>query len=337
MALSSERVFGLIVRRLTCGVLFIILSFSTIQAHAGAKTLDRKVLAERSLMQGHIDESILSLQSLIAVTPGDGRANLLLCRAFYAEEHPDEAVVACDAAVQNLPDSSEAFDWLGRAYGMKADRSGPLAGFKLAHKVSAAFEQAVKLSPNFGPAVNDLGEYYINAPSVLGGGNDKAVDLATRAALQLPQEAHRIQAMAAEKRRDYGTAEREFRAAVDVAQRPDAMADLGQYYFHRKQNDEAVDVLKRCIAADKARDDALVDAASILFEMHREPQLAMQALNLYLSGDAHTDAAPMVKVYVLLGKLFIASGDKAAAKINFEKALQLASNYTPARRALQEL
>jgi tetratricopeptide (TPR) repeat protein len=288
-------------------------------------------------MQGRIDEAITSLQAIIASAPGDGQANLLLCRAYYAEEQPDEAVGACDMAVQTLTNSSEAFDWQGRAYGMKADRSGPLAGFKLAHKVSAAFEQAVKLDPHFGPAVNDLGEYYIAAPSVLNGGLDKAVDLAERVAPQLPQEAHRIQAMTAEKRRDFGTAEREFRAAVDVAQRPDAIADLGHYYYRRKQYDESVDVLKRCIATDRAKDDALVDAASILYEMHREPQLAMQALNLYLSGNAHTDAAPIARVYVLMGKLLVATGDKAGAKINFEKALQLAAKYAPAKRALQEL
>jgi predicted Zn-dependent protease len=77
-------------------------------------------------MQGRIDEAVATLQAIVAATPSDGQANLLLCRAYYAEEHPDEAIAACDAAVQNLPNSSEAFDWLGRAYGMKADRSTPI-------------------------------------------------------------------------------------------------------------------------------------------------------------------------------------------------------------------
>jgi tetratricopeptide (TPR) repeat protein len=320
-----------------CSLLLFAIAWSGMKAYAAPKPPDRKAASEKLLLQGHIDEAIASLDAVLATTPGDGEANLLLCRAYYAEEHPDEAIAACDNAVLELTNSSAAFDWLGRAYGMKADRSGPLAGFKLAHKVDAAFEQALKLDPNFGAAVNDLGEYYISAPSVLGGGNEKAVDLAEHSAAKLPQEAHRIQALAAEKRHDFGTADREFRAAVEVANKPDAMADLGAYLFHRKQEDEAVEVLKRCIAADKAKDDALVDAASILTEMHREPQLAIQALNLYLAGNAHTDAAPIVKVYVLLGKLLAASGDKAGAKIDFEKALQLAANYTPAKRALQEL
>jgi tetratricopeptide (TPR) repeat protein len=288
-------------------------------------------------MQGRIDESIATLQGILAANPGDGHAELLLCRAYYAEEHPDEAIDACESALKTLAQSSEAQDWMGRAYGMKADRSGPLAGFRLAHKVVAAFELAVNLNPNNGSAVNDLSEFYINAPSVIGGGQEKAVELATRVASQLPQESHRIQALAAEKRHDYATAEREFRAAVHIAGKPNAWADLGHYYMRRKQDDQAVEALKQCIAADHAKDDSLVDVASILGNMHREPQLAMIALNQYLGSNAKSDAAPVVKVYVMLGKNLADAGDKAGAKIDFQKALDLASNYAPAKRAIEEL
>jgi len=288
-------------------------------------------------MQGRIDESIATLQSILVANPGDGRAYLLLCRAYYAEEHPDEAIDACEHALQTLSQSSEAQDWMGRAYGMKADLSGPLAGFRLARKVVAAFELAVKLDPTNGPAVNDLSEFYINAPSVIGGGQDKAVELATRVAPQLPQEAHRVQALAAEKRHDYKTAEHEFQAAVGITGKPNAWVDLGHYYMRRKQDDQAVEALKQCLAADHAKDDALVDVASILGKMHREPRLAMIALNQYLGSNAKSDAAPVVKVYVMLGKNLADAGDKAGAKIDFQKALELASNYAPAKRAIEEL
>jgi tetratricopeptide (TPR) repeat protein len=317
-------------------LLLLCLGYSATAA-TPKKPLDRKVAAEQALMQGRIDEAITTLQQIVSATPADGQAYLLLCRAYYAEEHPDEAVDACEHALQTLASSSEAQDWMGRAYGMKADRSGPLAGFKLAHRVVAAFEEAIRLDPANGAAVNDLGEYYISAPSVLGGGNDKAVALAERSAALLPQQAHRIQALAAEGRRDYGTAEREFRSAADTANRPEALVDLGHFYMRRKQDDDAVEALKRAIAADHARDDALVDAASILIRMHREPQLALQALNSYLAGNAKTDAAPVVKVYVMLAKIKADDGDKAGARAEYEKALQLAANYAPAKHGLLSL
>lgn len=292
---------------------------------------------ERVLMQGRIDEAVSELRTTLAADPKNGNAQLLLCRAFYAEEMLDDAIVACESAVQTLTTSSDAQDWMGRVYGMKADRSGPLGGLRLAHKVKSSFEIAVELDPLNGEAVNDLSEYYVGAPGVVGGGLDKAAALADRVETPLPQQAHRIRALAAEKIRDYEAAEREFQAAVAVANRPDALADLGAYFGRRKEDDKAVEALRRCLAADRARGPSSVDAASILMDIHREPQLAEQVLRQYLAGRAKSDAAPAVRAEVLLASLRSTAGDKAGAKIELDKALRLASNYAPAKHAMLAL
>ena len=292
--------------------------------------------AERSLLQGRIDDSISMLQRIIAANHADGPSYLLLCRGFYAGEQIEKAIDACESAARLMPQDSDVQDRLGRAYGIKADHAGPIEGFKLARKVHAAFESAVALNPLNGAAVDDLSEYYVAAPSIVGGGLDKADALADRSIAALPQQAHRIRALAAEKRKDYGTAEREFQAAVDVAKHPDALADLGGFYARRNQYDTAVDTLKRCIAADKAKDSTLVDVASILNEMHREPKLAALALQQYLAGNSKTDEAPAPKAHVLLGKTLATMGDSAGARIEFGKALEMAANYPPAKKALEQ-
>ncbi len=294
-------------------------------------------VASQALMQGRIDEAIASLQHIVSSHPDDGPAYLLLCRSFYAEEHQDEAISTCENAVRTLPRSSDAFDWMGRAYGMKASHAGPLAGFGLARKVRSAFETAVQLDPNNAPAVNDLSEFYINAPGIVGGGQDKAVDLANRTQATLPQVAHRIRALLADKHKDYDEAERQFKAAVDDAHHPDAWVDLGAFYMRRNQPDQSVAALRQCIAADHAKDASLVDVASILNSRHLEPQLAQRCLEDYLRGPSRSDAAPVIKVHVMLAKLLAAAGDKPAAKIEVDKALALASGYAPARQALREL
>jgi tetratricopeptide (TPR) repeat protein len=291
----------------------------------------------RSLMQGRIDDAVSTLEHVVSVKPGDGQAYVLLCRSFYAEEHPDEAISACERAVRAMPRDSEAQDWMGRAYGMKADLAGPLAGLTLARKVRDSFETAVALAPDNGPAVNDLSEFYISAPSFIGGGQVKAAALADRVQAQLPQEAHRIRALAAEKRKDYVTAEQEFKAAVKVANHPNAWADLGGFYKRRGQDDSAVGALKQCLALDSTKDAKIVDAASILQAMGVEPHLVDQVLRQYLASDSQSDAAPVIKVHLMLGRLLADSEDKQGAKIEFERSLQLASNYAPAKEALQEL
>ena len=295
------------------------------------------VAGERALMQGRADEAIAHLRAAIASNPANGSAHLLLCRTFYAEEHADQAIPECEAALTTMGRDSKAQDWMGRAYGLKADRSGPLTGYKMAAKVRTAFEAAVNLDPKNGAAVNDLSEYYVGAPALLGGGIDKAAQLADRVQAQVPQQAHRIRALAAEKGRDFDAAEREFRAAVAVAGRPDAWTDLGHFYSRREAKDKALDALRHAVAADRGRDASLVDVASILIEKDLDPKLAEQALRSYLASSAQSDAAPVFQAHVLLGKLLAKAGDKTAAGAEYAKALALAHDYAPAEKAAARL
>ncbi len=320
----------------------LLLNGAAARLHASSRmSADRsaseRAAAEHALMQGQIDEAVARAQRLAAADPKDGQAYLLLCRSFYAEAHANEAIDACLKATQVLPLSSEARAWLGKAYGMKAEAAGPISGLSLALKVRAAFEAAVALDPENDDAINALGEFYIDAPMIIGGGLEKAAALANRSLAQRPQPSHRILAMTAERRKDYETAEREFLAAVAVANRADAWMDLGAFYRRRGKYDKAVETLKQGLAVDRARDASLMDAASILESMHREPELAEKALRDYLGSSGKSDEAPAIKVHVMLGKQMESRGDKTGAKIEFETALQMASGYVPAKRALQQL
>jgi tetratricopeptide (TPR) repeat protein len=291
--------------------------------------------SEKVLLQGRADDAVARLQTLIAANPQDGRAHLLLCRAFYAEELTDRAITECEAALATQPNDSKTQDWMGRAYGQKADRSGPFAGYKLASKVRASFETAVQLDPRNDDAVNDLGEYYVSAPPIVGGGVEKALALANRAEPQLPQTAHRIRALAAEKQHDNATAENEFKAAAAVADHPDAWFDLGHFYFRRNQKDQAIEALHHAIDVDRAHGPALVDVASILARLHTQTDVAENVLRTYLASNAKTDAAPAFKAYVELGHLLEGDGDKQGAQTQFQTALALAHDYAPAKKAIQ--
>lgn len=86
----------------------------------------------------------------------------------------DAAVEAGQKAVKELPDSSEAHLWLGRAYGQKAQKASIFSQMGLAKKCKAEFEKAVTLDAKSVDARVDLIQYYANAPGIVGGGMDKA-------------------------------------------------------------------------------------------------------------------------------------------------------------------
>jgi tetratricopeptide (TPR) repeat protein len=293
--------------------------------------------ATSALMQGEADSAIALLHPILAANPHDGEAHLLLCRTFYAQENANAAAPECAAALKTLSHDSAAQDWAGRAFGLQANNAGRVTGLRLALKVRAAFEAAFRLDPHNSDAVNDLSEYYIDAPTVIGGGFDRAAHLADLVESTLPEDAHRIRALSAEKQNDLPAAGREFRSAAAVANRPGAWADLGAFYARHNQFDQSVDALRRAIALDRAHDASLVDAATTLTGIHREPRLAERALRDYLASRNKSDAAPAFRVHVTLARLLRDQGNTAEAKIELEKALELASGYAPARNDLSAL
>jgi tetratricopeptide (TPR) repeat protein len=225
--------------------------------------------------------------------------------------------------------------WLGRAYGFKASHANPFTALGLAIKVRTAFERAVQLDPENIHAMSDLGEFYVAAPAIIGGGLDKARALAAQMQPHFPSQAHRLLALIAEKKKEDALAEAEFSNAVAAGKTPDAYIDLGQFYQRHNQPDKMLDALQSGVAVDHRKGPSLVDAASILTDAHSSPELAETLLRAYLSSSAKTDDAPAFKVHVQLGDLLAHQGNPAAAHREYAAALALASNYAPARKAMQ--
>jgi tetratricopeptide (TPR) repeat protein len=247
----------------------------------------------------------------------------------------DNAIHECQLAASSDPASSDNQVWLGRAYGFKASHANPLSALSLAIKVRVAFERAAQLDPENIHALNDLGEFYVAAPALIGGGLDKAQALAARMEPHFPSQAHRLLALIAEKKKEDAIAEAEFSNAVAAGKTPEAYIDLGHFYERHHQPDKMVNALQSGIASDRRKGPSLVDAASILTDAHRSPELAETLLRAYLSSSAKTDDAPAFKVHLQLGDLLAHQGDPVAAHREYAAALALASNYAPARKAMQ--
>jgi tetratricopeptide (TPR) repeat protein len=291
--------------------------------------------ADALLQQGKVDQAAAMLQQTISAQPADALAHNLLCRVYYVQEMSDQAIRECDLAVSQSSDNSNYAMWQARAYGQKASHASPFSAYGLAKKVGTSFERAVQLNPANVRAISDLGEFYVAAPPLVGGGLDKAQALAAKIQSQFPSLSHRILALIAEKKKDMTTAEAEFKAAVAAGKTPDAYVDLGHFYQRRNQPDKVLSTLQAAFDADHKKDASLVDIASILTSAHQSPQLAETCLRNYLASPAKSEDAPAFKVHVQLGNLLARNGDTAGAHSEYEAALALASHYAPARKALQ--
>jgi tetratricopeptide (TPR) repeat protein len=312
-------------------LLSLFLAASLARADSNSQTT---ALANAALQQGRVDNAASILQTALSSRPKDALAHQLLCRVFYAQDMADPAIHECELAVSYDPASSENHLWLGRAYGMKASNANPVTAFSLARKVRDEFERAVKLDPQAPRAASDLGQYYISAPYIVGGGTDKAQALITRIEPQFPVYSHRLRALLAEKKEDTETAEAEFKKAIAAGNDPASWIDLAAFYQRQHRPDQAVAAIRSALASSP-QDAVLVDAASILTDAQRSPELAEHLLMDYLNSAAKTDEAPAFKVHLQLGRLLANRGDTDRAHSHFAAAFALASSYPPARKAVQ--
>jgi tetratricopeptide (TPR) repeat protein len=141
-------------------------------AHAGQYSLAD---AQHDYNAGRYNRSVDALNIAIAKSPNDASLHLLLGESYYQLHEFPRAVASFERAVQLAPKESEYHDWLGKAYGRKAEESLFLSAMSWARKTHREFEIAVELNPQNFEAQRDLIRYEMNAPSMVGGGDEKAL------------------------------------------------------------------------------------------------------------------------------------------------------------------
>lgn len=288
-------------------------------------------LARSAFSRGRADDALRALDNALQRDPGNGAAWNLQCRVYLAQGRTDAAVDSCRHAVQLASASSEYHLWLARAYGQKASGSGMVAAYKTARLAHSEFEAAVQLDGNNREALADLGQYYVEAPKLLGGGYDKAERLAQHLAALDPARADELHARIAEAKKDYAGAEQDLRAQIAASRSPEDVAqawmDLGSFYRRRGRWDQMLAALKSGAAADTVHGPVLVDGASTLIKSRRETALAAQWLHEYLEGNALSETAPAFAVHTQLGALLKRQGDASAADREFAAAHALSATY----------
>ena len=290
------------------------------------------------LAAGRVDDAITSLRSKIAASPNDAEAHNLLCRAYFSVGDWDRGISACEKAVALAPNNSRYHLWLGRVYGEKADSSNFISAASLAGKVRTEFETAVRLGPDSVDARSDLGEFYLEAPGIVGGGRDKAEAQAKTLSTLDPAKAHWLNGRIAEKRKDLITAEKEYRAAID-ASHGSALNwfNLALFYRHQQRWDEMEDAINRAVSAQMDRPEIVMEAGEVLIRTGRNFPAAVRFLRRYLSSTSKVEEAPAFKAHYLLGTALEKQGDKQAAAQEYRAALSLAKDFSRAQEALNRL
>jgi tetratricopeptide (TPR) repeat protein len=244
-----------------------------------------------------------SLRVLNTIAERTGDVYDLMGRSYYMQGDYRHATEYLEKAVAADPESSQHALWLGRAYGRRAETSSVVTAPRYASRARQAFEKAVELDGGNLEAVNDLFEYYLEAPGFLGGGYDKAANLAQRIAKLDPVEGFYARAKLAEKRKEYGSAEEQFRRAADLApQQVGRLIDLAKILAKQGKYQESEQSFQRAAKIAPNSPKLLYERAAVYVDQNRNLDLARNLLKQYLGAQLTPDDPPRTDAQKLLQK-----------------------------------
>jgi Flp pilus assembly protein TadD len=244
-----------------------------------------------------------SLKVLRAIkTPDAATFSLMGKDCLMAGEFKQASEYFQKAAVLDPKNSTYAL-WLGRAWGRRAETASPFTAPFAASKARQYFELAVELDPHNADAMGDLLEYYLDAPGILGGGLDKAAALAKLIAKTDAAEGLFSEALVAERRKQFDSAEEQLRRAVELApRRVGRVLDLARYLakLGKVQESEAAFAQAEKIAPGNSR--ILYARAQTYVEGKRNLDQAKTLLRKYIRSSLTPDDPPREEAEKLLRK-----------------------------------
>jgi len=293
--------------------------------------------ANTYLQTGQADKAIALLSALPTSGAGADEAQNLLCRVRFTLQQWNQAVTECQLAVKLTGNNSDYSMWLARALGRQASHASMFSAYGDAKNALSEWQTAVKLNPQNGPALSDLGDYYAQAPGIAGGGTDKAQQVASQLDKLDAVRAAQLRGDIAMQQKNYAAAEQYYKQAATANSTPaadDAWAALASFYRGRQQWTDLDSAIQSCQAAAAKNKDtgvALFDAASVLYKAKRNPQLAVQLFQQYLAGSSQTEDAPAFIADIRLARLKQQLGDAAGAQQELAAASNLAKEFNPSQ------
>lgn len=222
--------------------------------------------------------------------PGGGDALLLAGRAAYGMGDYKKATDYLEKATAQNPGNSLYFLWLGRAFGRRAETSLPFTAPHYASKARQNFEKAVELDASNGEALNDLFEYYLEAPGFLGGGLDKAQALLPKIKSVDPAEHEFAMAKLLESRKDFHNAEQHLRRAAEIAPKSvGRVLDVARFLARQGRFPESVNWLHRAETMAPKHPEVLFQTAQTYIEAKQNLEEARKMLEQYLRTQLNPD------------------------------------------------
>src|SRR6266404_2000912 len=336
-------IFGAEVNRIKIALfaaLLLPLAFLSTRALADDAPRDARLEAAHEAYEANDYAKAAQLLNRAAErNPRDAEIDLLLAKTYYESQQRDAAITSAEKAVALDPQNSVYHEWLGRVYGEKAGHAGMFSALSLAKKTRKEFERAVQLNEKNFAAYQALIEFDCSAPSIAGGGEDKAAPEIARLAALDAAEGHYAAGNCRRQKKDFTAADAEFDKALELHPKsPELIFDIGDHAMKHNQPERLLVVAAEGerVAPSDPRSEFYRSVAWIT--KSEQPEDSERLLRDYLKrAPLRNTFPPPWRVHEWLGRLYENQQKTEAAIQEYETALKLEPKNKPAREALQRL
>jgi tetratricopeptide (TPR) repeat protein len=253
----------------------------------------------------------------------------------------DDAEKAADLfekATSMNPNDAEYHYYLGRAYGRLAQSGSLFKQASMAKKTMNEFERAVELDPDYIDGRFALLEYYITAPGIVGGSEEKAAQQAAEIKKRDSLTGHRAYARIYSRQKKEDLALKEMIASVrEQPNSAKAHYFYASYLLGQKNYKGASEEFEAAIRLDATYMPPYFRIGQTAALSQTNHGRGAEALTKYLTYKPAADEPRHERTWYWLGRIYEDQGKKTDAKAAYQNSLRLLPKSEEVAEALKRV
>jgi len=262
-------------------------------------------------------------------------ARYWLGRIAFDNEDYDDAADFFEEAIEANDKVALYHQWLGDTYGTIAQDANVLRQGILAPKMKKAWERAIALDANNIDARRSLIEYYLQAPAMMGGSEDKAIEVAQQIKKISVAEGHLALGNIYFRQKKPAEAEREFIAMAKAD--PEKRSGLAQFYTNQKKYDQAFALWEELAKADPNNMGNIYQIGKTSALSGQRLERGEECLKKYLAYTPKAEEPSHAGAHMRLGQIMEKKGNKTEAKKYYQLAVDKDQSLKEAKEGLQRV
>jgi tetratricopeptide (TPR) repeat protein len=259
-------------------------------------------------------------------------------RAALERGDVDQAITQFEKAVAVKPANSDAHYYLGQAYARKAEKTGMFGGMSWAGKAKDEWLRAVELNPNSVDPRLRLIEFYIMAPGIAGGDEDKAMEQAAELKKRGGLDAHRGYARVYTMQKKFDLAVKEMVDTVrEQPKSSKAHSLLGNALLNQKDWKGSLHEYEMAVSLDPVYMPAYFRIGQNAAQSETNYARGEEAIRKYLQYKPADDEPAIARAWYWLGMIQEKQGKKAEARQSYTNAQKLSPDAKDVIEALKRV